>query len=40
MGIPEPMGLIARVIVGIIAILVLLGCLGAFGGHPLVLVNS
>jgi hypothetical protein len=40
MGLPAPMNLVARVIVGVIAILVLLDCLGAFGGQPLVLIHS
>jgi len=34
MGVPEPVNLVLRVIVGVIALLWLLSMVGAFGGHP------
>ena len=40
MALPEPVGLILRVIVGIIALLWLLNLFGAMGGHPFVLYHS
>jgi hypothetical protein len=40
MGVPEPINLILRVIVGIIALVWLLNLFGAVGGHPFVLYHS
>jgi len=40
MGVPEPIGLILRVIVGIVALVWLLNLFGALGGHPFVLYHS
>ncbi len=40
MGVPEPVNMILRVIVGIIALIWLLNLFGALGGHPFVLYHS
>jgi hypothetical protein len=40
MGLPEPVGLILRIIVGVIALIWLLNLFGAMGGHPFVLYHS
>ncbi len=40
MGVPEPINMILRVIVGIVALIWLLNLFGALGGHPFVLYHS
>jgi hypothetical protein len=39
MGLPEPIGMILRAIVGVIALIWLLNLFGAMGGHPFVLYH-
>jgi hypothetical protein len=40
MGVPEPINMILRVIVGLVALVWLLNLFGALGGHPFVLYHS
>ncbi len=40
MAAPEPLGLILRVIVGVLGLIWLLNLLGAVGGHPFVIYHS
>jgi hypothetical protein len=39
MAAPEPLGLIFRVIVGVLGLIWLLNLLGAVGGHPFVIYH-
>lgn len=40
MALPEPVSMILRIIVGVIALIWLLNLFGAMGGHPFVLYHS